>query len=196
LQAEASFLDKSVNPSTYAVLARVSPGYPPLPGRLPTCYSPVRRSPAAEAAFAHDLHVLSTPPAFILSQDQTLQFRPLSHLVRLTDSAGSCIRNPSRSASPSNRSRTTRRDSEVKPLTLLPLSSFQRTDAPFSEANSESTFTPRGLSSLRDAFGTTDGRCRLFRGAPSRLLSVKEPARRPPDSYRLRIGALADGGSY
>jgi hypothetical protein len=29
---------------------------------------------AAEAAFAHDLHVLSTPPAFILSQDQTLQF--------------------------------------------------------------------------------------------------------------------------
>ena len=57
------------------MLARVSPGYPPLPGRSPTCYSPVRRSPAAEAAFAHDLHVLSTPPAFILSQDQTLQFR-------------------------------------------------------------------------------------------------------------------------
>ena len=30
----------------------------------------------AEATFAHDLHVLSTPPAFILSQDQTLQFGP------------------------------------------------------------------------------------------------------------------------
>lgn len=28
---------------TYAVLARLSPGYPPLRGRLPTCYSPVRR---------------------------------------------------------------------------------------------------------------------------------------------------------
>ena len=27
----------------------------------------------AEAAFAFDLHVLSTPPAFVLSQDQTLQ---------------------------------------------------------------------------------------------------------------------------
>jgi len=54
----------------------------------------------------------------------------LSHLVRLTDSAGSCIRNPSRSASPVDQSRPARRDSEVKPLTLLPLSSFQRTDAP------------------------------------------------------------------
>jgi hypothetical protein len=28
----------------------------------------------AEAIFSLDLHVLSTPPAFILSQDQTLQF--------------------------------------------------------------------------------------------------------------------------
>src|SRR5215203_2598823 len=70
--------------TTYAVLARVSPGYPPLPGRSPTCYSPVRRSPVAEATFAHDLHVLSTPPAFILSQDQTLQFRSFCHLGRLT----------------------------------------------------------------------------------------------------------------
>jgi hypothetical protein len=76
LQAEASFLDEAAAPSTYAVLARVSPGYPPLLGRLPTCYSPVRRSKVAEATFAHDLHVLSTPPAFILSQDQTLQLDP------------------------------------------------------------------------------------------------------------------------
>ena len=29
---------------TYAVLARISPGYPPPKGRLPTCYSPVRHS--------------------------------------------------------------------------------------------------------------------------------------------------------
>ncbi len=27
-------------------------------------------------AFSYDLHVLSTPPAFILSQDQTLQLNP------------------------------------------------------------------------------------------------------------------------
>ena len=44
MQAEASFLDRTGVPATYAVLARVSPGYPPSLGRLPTCYSPVRRS--------------------------------------------------------------------------------------------------------------------------------------------------------
>ncbi len=43
-------------------------------------YSPLR-------AFSLDLHVLGTPPAFVLSQDQTLQFRdfdparPLSRFV-------------------------------------------------------------------------------------------------------------------
>ena len=42
-------------------------------GRLLTCYSPVRRSSTPEEAFPLDLHVLSTPPAFVLSQDQTLQ---------------------------------------------------------------------------------------------------------------------------
>ena len=110
MQAEASFLDETETPPTYAVLARVSPGYPPLPGRLPTCYSPVRRSPVAEATFAHDLHVLSTPPAFILSQDQTLQFDTFSH----------------RKGYPSSRT-----VSELQSLTLsLPLSSFQRTGAP------------------------------------------------------------------
>ena len=58
----------------YPVLARVSPGYPKLQGRLPTCYSPVRRSTRfPKETFALDLHVLSTPPAFVLSQDQTLQ---------------------------------------------------------------------------------------------------------------------------
>ncbi|MBD5808541.1 hypothetical protein DSD27_05380, partial [Limosilactobacillus fermentum] len=55
---------------------------PPLLGRLPTCYSPVRHSlatkinqvqaPSINWANAFDLHVLGTPPAFILSQDQTL----------------------------------------------------------------------------------------------------------------------------
>ncbi len=35
------------------------------------CYSPVRHSlPSCEKS-AFDLHVLGTPPAFILSQDQT-----------------------------------------------------------------------------------------------------------------------------
>ena len=37
--------------------------------QIPTCSSPVRHSLSCPRAF--DLHVLGTPPAFILSQDQT-----------------------------------------------------------------------------------------------------------------------------
>ena len=36
---------------------------------------------AAEATFAFDLHVLSTPPAFNLSQNQTLQFKSVSRFL-------------------------------------------------------------------------------------------------------------------
>ena len=62
----------------YEVLIIVSNGYPSAKGRLPTRYSPVRRFPlitsteASVMSFSLDLHVLGTPPAFILSQDQTL----------------------------------------------------------------------------------------------------------------------------
>jgi hypothetical protein len=55
-----------------AVLARVSPGYPPPAGRLLTCYAPVRHWTTPERMTPYDLHVLSAPPAFVLSQDQTL----------------------------------------------------------------------------------------------------------------------------
>jgi hypothetical protein len=57
----------------YSVLDPVSQAYPKVQGRSPTCYSPVRHSSTPERAFPFDLHVLSTPPAFVLSQDQTLQ---------------------------------------------------------------------------------------------------------------------------
>ena len=62
----------------YQVLIQVSLGYPCAEGRLPTRYSPVRRYPSLQSTeisisdFPLDLHVLGTPPAFILSQDQTL----------------------------------------------------------------------------------------------------------------------------
>ena len=62
----------------YEVLIIVSNGYPSAKGRLPTRYSPVRRFPLNQSdessiiKFSLDLHVLGTPPAFILSQDQTL----------------------------------------------------------------------------------------------------------------------------
>ena len=48
-------------------------------GRLLTCYSPVRRSSTPERAFPLDLHVLSTPPAFVLSQDQTLHRKTMKN---------------------------------------------------------------------------------------------------------------------
>ena len=63
----------------YEVLLEVSLGYPSVRGRLPTRYSPVRRYPSLKSSeesfrdFSLDLHVLGTPPAFILSQDQTLK---------------------------------------------------------------------------------------------------------------------------
>ena len=64
--------------SLYEVLIPVSRGCPSVWGRLPTRYSPVRRFPPLSRieipfrSFSLDLHVLGTPPAFILSQDQTL----------------------------------------------------------------------------------------------------------------------------
>ena len=60
---------------SYPVLDPVSQAYPEVQGRSPTCYSPVRHSSTPTkkvGAFPFDLHVLSTPPAFVLSQDQTL----------------------------------------------------------------------------------------------------------------------------
>jgi hypothetical protein len=63
---------------SYPVLVPVSRGYPRLTGRLPTCYSPVRRSirllppEGFRKLLSLDLHVLGVPPAFVLSQDQTL----------------------------------------------------------------------------------------------------------------------------
>ncbi len=62
---------------SHPVLAPVSRGYPRPRGRLPTRYSPVRRCTRhPKVTFSLDLHVLGTPPAFVLSQDQTLQFKP------------------------------------------------------------------------------------------------------------------------
>src|SRR5699024_10465472 len=59
---------------SYPVLDPVSQAYPEIRGRLLTCYSPVRHSSTRSnlRASAFDLHVLSTQPAFVLSQDQTL----------------------------------------------------------------------------------------------------------------------------
>jgi hypothetical protein len=68
----------------YAVLAEVSLGYPPQEGRFPRATHPCA-TPVGRTRRAFDLHVLSMPPAFVLSQDQTLMFNPNRPAI-LTDS--------------------------------------------------------------------------------------------------------------
>ena len=64
----------------------ISPRYPPVTGRLHTRYAPVRRSPAVYCytPLPLDLHVLSLPLAFILSQDQTLHCKNCLFILPLT----------------------------------------------------------------------------------------------------------------
>ena len=70
--------------TAYAVLATVSRSYPPPQGRFP-CIT----HPCATNVLLHpfDLHVLGTPPAFVLSQDQTLS----SYFLLLTELAFSFL---------------------------------------------------------------------------------------------------------
>ena len=44
---------------------------------------PLEHFRASSSMSPLDLHVLGTPPAFVLSQDQTLMFNPLSFSVRV-----------------------------------------------------------------------------------------------------------------
>jgi hypothetical protein len=69
----------AINLSRFPGLCGISRSFPrlsPTTGQVPTRYSPVRHSPETEAPGAFDLHVLGMPPAFVLSQDQTLKFIP------------------------------------------------------------------------------------------------------------------------
>ena len=90
--------------NAHPVLASVSRGYPRAQGRLLTCYSPVRRStihPKADASL--DLHVLSTPPAFVLSQDQTLQQGKKNPAKKQAPHHNQCTNTPKKTpAHPSN----------------------------------------------------------------------------------------------
>ena len=74
LPPELSSLNNAIQRS-YGVLFNISIDYPPVEGRLHTRYAPVRRSSAdcKHSLLPLDLHVLSLPLAFILSQDQTLR---------------------------------------------------------------------------------------------------------------------------
>ena len=58
----------------------------PVRGQIPHVLLTRPPRTSSEASFSFDLHVLSTPPAFILSQDQTLRCRsiPFGFHLRLT----------------------------------------------------------------------------------------------------------------
>ena len=75
-QKRAAFDPESFLLWSYPVLAQLSLGYSRLKDRLLMYYAPVRRcTQGPKPPFSLDLHVLSTPPAFALSQDQTLQLK-------------------------------------------------------------------------------------------------------------------------
>ncbi|KFI85724.1 TolA domain-containing protein, partial [Bifidobacterium pullorum subsp. saeculare DSM 6531 = LMG 14934] len=69
----------------HPALPPVSRSYSGAWGRLVTHYSPVRHShPAQAPGIPFDLHVLSTPPAFILSQNRTLHKKPCEDIRTMT----------------------------------------------------------------------------------------------------------------
>src|SRR3989338_140716 len=73
------------NNGAHGGLAPLSRSYTPLGGRLPRCYSPVRhyptKFPCGNSIESFDLHALDTPPAFTLSQDQTLKKESIKSIL-------------------------------------------------------------------------------------------------------------------
>ncbi len=118
----------------------ISPGFPglsPTSGHIPTRYSPVRHSPRG----ACDLHVLSIPPAFALSQDQTLKFirrdqaeaqsrRRLSTGLRSPLSMRSAFSGPCQAPAPPLRGTARAGKGESAPLLPKDICDCQRSDSP------------------------------------------------------------------
>src|SRR5690242_14911453 len=80
---------------TYAVLVPVPRGYPPRQGRSRCIPHPsATRHPVLLPVLPFDLHVLGMPPAFNLSQDQTLQFKTKHKTVSFFEPfpLGACTR--------------------------------------------------------------------------------------------------------
>ena len=126
---------------TNAVLATLSGCCPPPEGRLSTCYSPVRRcTRGANPSFSLDLHVLSLPLTFALSQDQTLHlycYLPPSRAVGVDDVSSDFI--PARPC-PANGTRPGQGlPVGIKPITLLAIQ-FSKTDHSLARAEHSSYF--------------------------------------------------------
>ena len=79
-QQEAVFLPVG----TYAVLTLISQRYSSLKGRFSRVTHPFAALLAPEGTFSLDLHVLGTPPTFILSQDQALHHKILKRFEVFT----------------------------------------------------------------------------------------------------------------
>src|SRR5215831_11490217 len=90
------YLPEHASQQGHQVLASVSRGYPCLQGSLITCYSPVRHFTRL-ATCTCDLHASSTPPTFVLSQDQTLHLECCSiQCLAPAASAGGRLRGTAR----------------------------------------------------------------------------------------------------
>jgi hypothetical protein len=88
----------------YAVLAPVSQGCPPPPDTFLRVPHP-SAADEGRSPRPRDLHVLSMPPAFALSQDQTLRFIPDAHLNRQTGPGATRTGRLSTSLAPRTRAR-------------------------------------------------------------------------------------------
>ena len=75
----------TTRPCSPVVLCGISAAFAALsPCQRQVAHALLTRPPLRPSTIAHkgsplDLHVLGTPPAFVLSQDQTLMFNPLSY---------------------------------------------------------------------------------------------------------------------
>ena len=219
MQAEASFPHRAEAPWSYAELARVSPGYSPLPGRLPTCYSPVRRSTRSRSPFRarlacvrHAASVHSEPGS---NSPVEIQLEGLAQPSpgRLTTETTAEV-----SSGPHVHPGEPERTGSPQELTLaLPLFSFQRTGEPTPQrssrrANSQSrtggllcqdarlsqTEYPSTLSSRVECPLRLPSR--VLRGLQgtcfSRLRSGKRSVRDPPGPVKRRPrGQGGDRGS-
>ncbi len=109
-------------------ISPLSEGCTPGGGRLHTCYSPVRRSPAGRASASPlplDLRVLSLPLAFILSRIQTLRCL----CFRLATNLSNCPSRPSGVVLRAFRKPAPERDGAEAPL--LPFVLWHRCQCPW-----------------------------------------------------------------
>ena len=150
----------------------VSLRYPPVVGRLHTRYAPVRRSPARYCyrLLPLDLHVLSLPLAFILSQDQTLHCKNCSFTfltrLRVSHIYSICMTTHAISffSSVSNIARffstavfSAKADAKIQPFSNTPKYFFKNflsampTALSYSAMRLKKIFTPRGFPPRKTA---------------------------------------------